>query len=183
MAGYGVITHEINGLLTEAPTHVLVQGGVGGLAAAVAAGLRQRWGGESPRFVVVEPELAACLFASAEAGRPAAVTIEQETMMAGLSCGEPSPLAWAILREEASDFVTIPDRLVAPTMRLLGRPSGDDPAIVAGESAVAGLAALIAMARNGDLRRKLGLDETSRPLVIGTEGATDPEIYRRIMAA
>ena len=182
MAGYGVLIHEANQALGIAPTHVFVQGGVGGIAAAVASGMRQRWGDECPRIIVVEPDRAACLFASAHKGTITNVDIQTETMMAGLSCGEPSPLAWGILREEASAFTTIPDDFVAPAMRLLGKPLADDPAITAGESAVAGLAALIAASQDAGHRETLGLDNNARVLLIGTEGATDPDIYRKIMA-
>ena len=182
MAGYGVMVREIVQALDTPPTHVFLQGGVGGLAAGVVAGLRQHWGKKAPRVVVVEPELAACLFESAKAGAATNVIIEEETLMAGLSCGEPSPLAWAILREEATDFLTIPENIVAPAMRLAARPMGDDPSIVAGESAVAGFAAVIAGASQDGLRDALGLNDTSRVLVIGSEGATDPEIYAQLMA-
>jgi len=181
MAGYGVATKEITDELNEAPTHIFLQGGVGGLAASVAAGIRQKWGDNSPRVIIVEPDQADCLFESARQGKATTVKIEVETVMAGLSCGKPSPLAWNIIAEEASDFMTIPDSLVAPTMRLLGNPLGNDPAIIAGESAVAGLAALIAASFHDELRDTIGLDKQSRILLIGSEGATDPEIYKQIM--
>ncbi|MVO15963.1 diaminopropionate ammonia-lyase [Rhodobacteraceae bacterium CY05] len=183
MAGYGVMTREACEALDQAPTHVFLQGGVGGLAASVAAALRQYWGGQSPRVVVVEPELAACLFESAHQGQPTSVKISEETIMAGLSCGEPSEMAWEILREETSDFLTIPDTIVAPAVRLLARPMGADPAIEAGESAVAGLAALIAACQSTQLSASLGLDKTSRVLLIGSEGVTDPAIFAEIMEA
>lgn len=187
MAGYGTMVKEIATQNPDAPSHVFLQGGVGGLAAAVAAAFRQLWGENAPRIVIVEPDLAACLYESAKAGQMQAVQIEEETMMAGLSCGEPSPLAWAILREEATDFLTLPDRMVAPAMRLLARPLtgslGDDPAIIAGESAVAGFAAVLAIAQDTQLRAALDFTEASRVLVIGSEGATDPAIYQEIMAA
>ena len=181
MAGYGVMVQEICEALNDAPSHVVLQGGVGGLAAGVVAGLRQYWGDASPRVVIVEPELAACLFESAKTGKATNVTIERETLMAGLSCGEPSEMAWEILAEEASDFLTIPEALVAPSVRLLARPLGGDPAIEAGESAVAGLAALIASRQDAALSEKLGLDSTSRVLLIGSEGVTDPAIFEMIM--
>lgn len=182
MAGYGVMVNEIIEQANTPPTHVFLQGGVGGLAAGVVAGLCQHWGDEDLRVVIVEPDLAACLFESARQGTPTSVQIAEETVMAGLSCGEPSELAWAILREAASDFVTIPDEIVAPAVRLLGRPLADDPAIIAGESAVAGLAALIAATQNHVLATALGLTPESRVLLIGSEGATDPEIYEQIMS-
>jgi diaminopropionate ammonia-lyase len=181
MAGYGVMTHEACEALDQAPTHVFLQGGVGGLAASVAAGLRQYWGAQSPRVIVVEPELAACLFESACRGQPTSVKIVEETIMAGLSCGEPSEMAWEILREETSDFLTIADAIVAPTVRLLARPLATDPVIEAGESAVAGLAALIAARHSAKLSATLGLDNTSRVLLIGSEGVTDPAFFASIM--
>ncbi|MGB7271576.1 MAG: diaminopropionate ammonia-lyase [Albidovulum sp.] len=181
MAGYGVMTQEICAALAKPPTHVFLQGGVGGLAAGVVAGLRQYWGDKAPRVIIVEPELAACLYESAKTGRATTVAIAEETIMAGLSCGEPSKLAWEILAEEASDFITIPDHLVGPTVRLLARPLPGDAALEAGESAVAGLAALIAARSDASLSAKLGLDAEARILLIGSEGVTDPAIFKMIM--
>ncbi|MGB7322726.1 MAG: diaminopropionate ammonia-lyase [Albidovulum sp.] len=181
MSGYGVMTEEVCETLDRAPTHVFLQGGVGGLAAGVVAGLRQHWGADAPRVVIVEPELAACLFESAKAGRATNVAIAEETLMAGLSCGEPSEIAWEILAEEASDFLTIPESIVAPTVRLLARPLAGDSAVEAGESAIAGLAALIAARQDKGLSTKLGLDAGSRVLLIGSEGVTDPAIFKMIM--
>lgn len=181
MAGYGVMTQEICEALAQAPTHVFLQGGVGGLAAGVAAGLRQFYGDASPRVVIVEPDLAACLFESGKSGNATNVKIDEETLMAGLSCGEPSPLAWEILEEEASDFLTIPERLVAPCVRLLAAPLDGDPTIEAGESAIAGLAALIVARKDSVLSATLGLDANSRVLLIGSEGVTDRAIFNMIM--
>ncbi len=181
MSGYGVMTQEVCDAVEQAPTHVFLQGGVGGLAAGVIAGLRQHWGDHAPRAIIVEPERAACLFESARAGRATSIAVVEETLMAGLSCGEPSELAWGILAEEASDFLTIPDSVVAPAMRLLARPLTGDPAVEAGESAIAGLAALIVARQDAELSARLGLDARSRVLLIGSEGVTDRAIFDRIM--
>ena len=181
MTGYGVMVDEVTASLDQAPTHVFLQGGVGGLAASVCAAFRQFWGENSPRVVIVEPDLAACLYVSAKADAVTAFNIEIETVMAGLSCGEPSEMAWEILREEAQDFVTISDELIAPTVRLLARPMAGDPMIEAGESAVAGLSASIAAARNDELRTALGIDENSRIILFGSEGVTDPAVYAEMM--
>lgn len=182
MAGYGVMTREVCETLTDAPTHVFLQGGVGGLAASVAAGLRQFYKDASPRVVIVEPDLAACLFDSAKAGKATTFEITDETIMAGLSCGEPSEMAWEILSQEAADFVTIPDSIVAATVRLLANGETGDAVVEAGESAVAGLAALIAARQDPKLSEMLGLDTGSRVLLIGSEGVTDPAIFDAIMA-
>ena len=181
MLGYGVLTSEINEKLTRAPTHIFLQSACGGFAASVASALRHFWGDQTPRVVIVESELAACLFECAKANKLTSVRIKEETVMAGLSCGEPSDMAWEVLSEEASDFITIPDNIVPPTVRLLACPEGNDPVIKAGESAVAGLAVLVCASKQPGLREKLGLDKNSRVLLIGTEGVTDAEIFARIM--
>jgi len=183
MAGYTVMAAETRGQMPSgtAPSHVFLQGGVGGLAAAVASDLWSAMGETRPRFVVVEPERADCLYQSAVNGRPTAVTIAEETIMAGLSCGEVSELAWQILRRGTDDFLTIPDDLIAPAMRGLAAADYSTRPVVAGESAVAGLAALIAVRQDDSLSSALGLAPHSRVLLFGTEGATDPEIYRGIV--
>ncbi|MGR3660154.1 MAG: diaminopropionate ammonia-lyase [Paracoccaceae bacterium] len=178
MEGYSLIASEIIDQMNgEIPTHVFVQGGVGGVAAAICGTFWLNWGEQRPRFIVVEPELAACLFESARHGKLTNVDITDETLMAGLSCGEVSVIAWKVLQSGVSDFFTIPEDLVAPTMRLLARSAFGDPAIVAGESAVAGLAAFIASAQDGKLAESLSITAESVVLVIGTEGATDLKIY------
>ena len=181
MLGYGVLTSEINEKLTRAPTHIFLQSACGGFAASVASALRHFWGDQTPRVVIVESELAACLFECAKANKLTSVRIKEETVMAGLSCGEPSDMAWEVLSEEASDFITIPDNIVPPTVRLLACPEGNDPVIKAGESAVAGLAVLVCASKQPGLREKLGLDKNSRVLLIGTEGVTDAEIFDQII--
>lgn len=181
MAGYGVMVREIIETVDRAPTHVFLQGGVGGLAAGVIAAMRQCWSDDRTRVIIVEPELAACLFESAKTGDATTVAISEETLMAGLSCGEPSKLAWEILVEEASDYLTIPESVVGPTVRLLAKPQDGDPAIEAGESAIAGLAALIIARNDPDLADRLGLNQQARILLIGSEGVTDQQIFSRIM--
>src|SRR3546814_5477009 len=98
------------------------------------------------------------------------------TVMAGMSCGEVSLLAWEILSRGAGDFVTIGEEGVAPAMRLMASGDAGGGAIEAGECAVAGVVALIAATRDAALRARLGLDSASRILLLGSEGATDPEI-------
>lgn len=182
MAGYTVMVAELVGQIPpdNAPTHVFLQGGVGGLAGAVAAALWQHYGPSRPRIIVVEPDRAPCLYRSAVEGRPVAIDVVEETVMAGLSCGEISVLAWDILKAGVDDFMTISDDWVAPLMRGLADGAEDKP-IVAGESAVAGLAGLVAACKSSNAALALGLNASSRVLVIGTEGATDPAIYESIV--
>ena len=182
MAGYGVMAREIVRELPELPTHVFLQGGVGGLAASVIAVFHQEWGKAAPRNIVVEPELAPCLFASAKAGAPISVKIEEETLMAGLSCGEPSQIAWKILENAVHGFMTIPEALVAPAVRMLATGQSGDPGLDVGESAVAGLIGLICGATNRSLRDEMKLGPASRVMIIGSEGVTDPSLFQAIMA-
>ncbi|MCC7325705.1 MAG: diaminopropionate ammonia-lyase [Burkholderiales bacterium] len=182
MQGYAVLVHEaMREMGSVPPTHVFVQGGVGGLAAAVAAHFWEHCGSARPLLVVVEPDRADCLLRSARAGRPQTVRGALDTVMAGLACGEPSLLAWTLLQDAASAFMSIPDESALQTMRLIATPQSADPPIVAGGSGAAGLAGLIAAAADATARSTLRLNDTSRVLVIGTEGATDPEFYANVV--
>ena len=175
MQGYRVMPDEALAQWQGAPpTHVFVQGGVGGMAAAVSVQLRAA--GLAPRLVVVEPERAACLLASAEQGAPAVVAGSLDTIMAGLACGEPSLLAWQELSRAAAAFMAIPDAAAIGCMRLLFRHG-----LVIGESGVAGLAGLLLAASDPSARGMLGLDAQSRVLAFGTEGATDPALFASII--
>lgn len=180
MAGYCLVADEVMAQLPPdvMPGHVFVQGGVGGFAAAVCARMWQKQGGRRGRFVVVEPSLASCLLQSARAGRRRVLTLKEETVMAGLSCGEPSSLALPVLLAGARDFVSIDDSVVAPAMTIL---HNNKPPIVAGESAVAGLALLLMAGAQPKLYRHLGLSAKAKVLLFGTEGATDKKIYNRMI--
>ena len=101
--------------------------------------------------------------------------------VAGLACGEVSALAWEILRDHADAAMAIPDEMAVAAMGRLARPVEGDPAIVAGESATAGLAGLQAAITNAEARAALGLGGGSRVVVFGTEGDTDPELYRELV--
>lgn len=183
MQGYGIIMDEIVDQLPNAvfPTHVFVQGGVGGLAASMCSYLWERFSEKSPMLFVAEPEKARCLLLSAKAGRPTSDEGALNTIMAGLACGEVSLLAWNILDEGADGFIAIEDESAAETMCLLADGRFGDEPIVAGESAVAGLAAMLLLAGGPETRRSVKLDSNSVVLVIGTEGATDPTVYSKIV--
>lgn len=175
MQGYAVLAMEVEAQGAR-PTHVFVQGGVGGLAAGVLSYRWEKFGAARPILVVVEPEKAACLFESAKAGDVTTVGGDLDTIMAGLACGEPSILAWRILKPGADAFMTIPDAEAAEAMRLLAGLG-----VVGGESGVAGLAGLIKAANDPTMRGQLRLDGSSRVLCYGTEGATDAQVYRAIV--
>lgn len=162
------------------PTHVFIQGGVGGLAAAAIGHLWERLGADRPMAVIVEPAAADGLLQSALAREPSASRGDLHTIMAGLSCREISPLAWEIVGKGAHAFMTVPEEGIAPLMRAAARGELGEP-FEGGESGVAGLLGLIEVARDEERRRAIGLDERSRVLVFNTEGATDPELYARIV--
>ena len=181
MQGYTAMLSEAVRDMGAPPTHVFMQAGVGGLAAAVAGYFDAVFGAERPTFVVVEPDRAACLFESARAGRPVKVAHGEPTIMAMLECYEPSLVAWRILSRAADAFVTVGETEAMGAMRSLAYPMDGDPAIVAGESGAAGLAGLRAAVRDPEAREALRLDTRSRVFVINTEGATDQARYEAIV--
>ena len=174
MQGYRLMAEEALAQWTgPPPTHAFVQGGVGGMAAAVSVQLRTLQ--PAPALIVVEPHDAACLFASAEAGRiTASGTLD--TIMAGLACGEPSLIAWQELERAAAAFLSISDADAVTAMRALAGCG-----IVSGESGAAGLAGLLRAAADPDARPALGLSRASRVLLFNTEGATDPALYAQLV--
>lgn len=184
MRGYTAMMQEIAEQLGPGspPTHVFIQGGVGGLAAAVIGYFWDWLGPDRPQFVIVEPIVADCLYQSVAAGAPMTVSGAHDSMMAGLCCGEVSMLAWPFIQDGAQYLIAIPDDTIPQTMRFLANGDFSDISIEAGESAVGGVSALISAALKPQLRRALALDSNSRILLFGTEGATDPEIYKAILA-
>ncbi len=183
MQGYELMAAEAFDALPTPPTHVFLQTGVGGMAAAVAAQAVRRWGAARPRIVLADPDRSACWLDSLRAGRPVAVEGDLDTLMAGLACGEVSLLAWEVLKDHADAVMAIPDASAVAMMRRLARPAAGDPPLVAGESAVAGLAALALAMPDAAARATLGLDAWSRVLVFGTEGDTDPGLYTDLVGA
>ncbi|MDV7141779.1 diaminopropionate ammonia-lyase [Tropicimonas sp. TH_r6] len=181
MQGYELMAAEAFDALEQPPTHIFLQTGVGGMAAAVTAQAKRRWGAERPMIVLADPDLSACWLESYRAGKPTVIEGDLDTLMAGLACGEVSALAWEILKTHADAAMALPDSSAIREMRSLAAPLPGDPAIVAGESAVAGVSGLINALKHPDAVKALGLAPTTRALVFGTEGATDPALYREII--
>ena len=173
MAGYTQLFEEAYGQWDSRPHVILVQGGVGGLVCAAVNWCAWRFGTDAPKVIACEPDAAACLLESAEAGRPVTVAGPLATIMAGLRCAEPSPAAWPSIRDGASAFVSISDAVVLEAVERLRHPEGDDPAIEAGPSGACGIAALMALTRSTELqpaRSTLGLDRRASVLAVITEG-------------
>ena len=180
MQGYTVMVQEVlDNIPDEPPTHIFIQVGVGGLPAAIAAHCWETYGKNCPKIILVEPENAACMYESLKNGEPVAVEGDLDTMMAGLACGEVSIIAFEILKDITTASLVISDDAAIAVMKGFADGQYGDK-IVAGESAVAGCAGLMLCRDNSELSEKLGLDESSRILLFGTEGATDPKIYKQI---
>ena len=187
MQGYGAIAEEIVEQTSAqrgragAFTHVFLQGGVGGMAAGLASYFWEYHGPQRPCFISVEPAQADCLLQSSIQGRPAKATGTVDSVMAGLACGETSPLAWRFLQPCVDAFMTIEDEQAIEAMRALAQGSERDTPIVAGESGVAGLAALEWLRSDPQRSEQVGLTAESRVLIISTEGATAPREYTRLV--
>ena len=190
MQGYGTMAMEageqLKGYGCDRPTHVFVQAGVGSLAGAVVGYFTNLYPDNPPTFVVVEADVAACLYKGAAAGDgdPRIVDGDMQTIMAGLACGEPNTISWDILKNHVKVFIAAPDWVAASGMRMLAAPIKGDAPVTSGESGAApfgALAAIMTMEEYRDLRHEIGLDENSSVLLFSTEGDTDPERYKNIV--
>lgn len=183
MAGYTRLVDEASRQWSARPDVVLVQGGVGGLVCAAASWFAHHFGSARPYFICCEPSKAACLLRSAQAGRPETVSGDLETKMEGLRCSEVSASAWPTIAGCVDAFVSIDDQWSFQTMRRLAHPQAGDAKIEAGASGACSLAALAAILEQDalhPLRSAARISPHSRLLVFNTEGATDPELFRRI---
>lgn len=181
MQGYTALVREALRAMKQPPTHVFIQAGVGGIAAAIAGHMAIAFGDQRPTFTVVDPARAACLFETARAGHLVTVAHGEPTVIAMLECYQPSLVAWRILSRVADAFMTVEEDEAISVMKRLADPAGNDPAIVAGESGGVGLAGLIRAAGNPEIKQALSLHDHSRIFVVNTEGATDPGKYEEIV--
>ncbi|MEA5465981.1 diaminopropionate ammonia-lyase [Leptothoe sp. PORK10 BA2] len=185
MQGYStLITEYLHQEPDIWPTHVFVQAGVGSLAAGILARLCHISDRPMPRFVVVEPQGAPCLFESKTHNRLVRVQGDLPTIMAGLACGEPSHLGWALLKSAASAFLICSDDVARRGMKVLGNPLTGDQRIISGESGAVTLGTLFEILSNADffdVKQALNLTFESKVLLFSTEGDTDPQMYRDIV--
>ncbi len=183
--GYSTILLEVDDALAAAgappPSLVMVQIGVGALAAAVAGHYRSASLPASRRatLVGVEPVGAACVMESVEAGGMVSVSGPQDSIMAGLNCGTPSQVAWPAMRDGIAALIELGDGRSIEAMRRLAAEG-----VVSGETGASGLGGLLELL-NGDgaaeARERLAIGPQASALVISTEGATDPEMYARLV--
>lgn len=157
MEGYLQLAAETAQHMPAPPSHILLQAGVGGLAAAVAAHARRVWG-DGPQIIVVEPDAAPALAASIAAGA-LVTTAGPDSVMGRLDCKTASQIALGGLSRDANLFVTISDQIAAQGGALLAAHG-----MATTPSGAAGVAALL----DG-----LRLPATARVLAIISEGPED----------
>ena len=181
MAGYSVMMKEIvDQIKNDQITHIILQAGVGGMAAAMVAGIA-RYLNNIPVTIVVEPDSAACVLESIKTGKIEKIDIKRESLMGGMSCGEVSLVPWEILKNSVKYCISLPDDDIAKTMKLLGNASFSNEKIIAGENSAPGVISLIASCEDEKIREKLKLNNDSNILLIGCEGDTDKEMYQKLV--
>lgn len=190
LQGYLTMGQEIVHALKESgqpmPTHLFLQAGVGSMPAAMTGYFANLFGQHKPIITIVEPNRADCIFRTAKAadGKLHFVTEEMRTIMAGLACGEPCPIAWEVIRDYADFCLSIPDYAAARGIRILANPMEGDGRIISGESgasAFGGMSVILSDPQLCALKDQLHIDEHSRLLFISTEGATDRENWQHIV--
>jgi diaminopropionate ammonia-lyase len=173
MAGYTRLLDEASEQWDHDPDVVVVQGGVGGLVCAAASWFAHHVGDRRPFIIASEPENAACLMSSAAAGRLVTIDSDLDTIMAGLRCATPSPVAWPAIAARVDAFATASDADVLAMLTTLRELPGEER-IEAGPSGACGLATLSAIMHDDEyapVRIAAGMDRSTRVLAIVTEGA------------
>jgi diaminopropionate ammonia-lyase len=179
--GYQTIFHEIDDALAATglaqPQVLVVPVGVGALMAAAVGHYRAR--SDDLAIVGVEPTGADCVLQSARAGHLETVPGPHRSIMVGLNCGTPSPVAWPVVSRGVDWFVSIEDEWATQAMQMLASAG-----VAAGETGSAGLGGFTAFVTgpgSAARRDEARIDRDSTVLILCTEGATDPEAYRRIV--
>jgi len=181
MAGYTVMMKEIIDQIDQNKiSHIILQAGVGGMAGAMIAGIA-RYLENVPITLIVEPDSAACVMESIKSGKIEKIDIKKESLMGGMSCGEVSLVPWEILKNSVKFCISLPDDDIAKTMKFLGNCSFSKEKIIAGENSAPGVISLITSCENDKIRERLKLNSNSNILVIGCEGDTDKEMYKKII--
>ena len=181
MAGYSVMMKEISEQIkNEKISHVILQAGVGGMAAAMVAGIA-RYLDYIPQILVVEPDSAACVLESINTGKIEKISIEKESIMGGMSCGEVSLVPWEILKNSLHYCVTVSDDYIAKTVKSLANSDFSGEKIIGGECSTPGIISLIGLCNDVGARDKINLNENSKVLLFGCEGNADEELYQKLL--
>ena len=181
MAGYSVMMKEISEQINnQKVSHIILQAGVGGMAAAMVAGLA-RYLNHVPQIIIVEPDSAACVLASINTGKIEKISIEKESIMGGMSCGEVSLVPWQILKKSVNYCVTVSDDYISKTIKYLANCELSYEKIIGGECSTPGIISLIGLCNDAKIRKKINLNEDSNVLLFGCEGDTDEELYQKLL--
>ena len=181
MAGYSVMMKEISEQINNKKiSHVILQAGVGGMAAAVVAGIA-RYLNCIPQITIVEPESAACVLASIKTGKIEKISIEKESLMGGMSCGEVSLVPWQILKNSVNHCVAVSDEYISKTIKFLANCEFSNEKIIGGECSTPGIISLICLSNDSEIRKKINLSENSNVLLFGCEGDADEELYQKLL--
>ena len=181
MAGYSVMMKEISEQINnQKVSHIILQAGVGGMAAAMVAGLA-RYLNHVPQIIIVEPDSAACVLASINTGKIEKISIEKESIMGGMSCGEVSLVPWQILKKSVNYCVTVSDDYISKTIKYLANCELSYKKIIGGECSTPGIISLIGLCNDAKIRKKINLNEDSNVLLFGCEGDADEELYQKLL--
>ena len=181
MAGYSVMMKEISEQInSQQISHVILQAGVGGLAAAMVAGIA-RYLNHIPQVIIVEPESAACVLESIKVGKIEKISIKKESLMGGMSCDEVSLVPWEILKNSINHCVTVSDNYISKTVKLLANSELSDEKIVGGECSTPGIISLVGLNNDAEIRKEISLNENSNVLLFGCEGDADEELYKKLL--
>ena len=181
MAGYSVMMKEISEQIkNEKISHVILQAGVGGMAAAMVAGIA-RYLDYIPKIIVVEPDNAACVLESINTGKIEKISIEKESIMGGMSCGEVSLVPWEILKNSVHFCVTVSDDYISKTVKYLANKEFSNEKIIGGECSTPGIVSLAGLNNDDETRKKINLNENSNVLIFGCEGDADEELYQKLL--
>ena len=181
MAGYSVMMKEISEQINNQQiSHVILQAGVGGMAAAMVAGIA-RYLDNVPKIIVVEPESAACVLESIKVGKIEKISIKKESLMGGMSCDEVSLVPWEILKNSISHCVTVSDNYISKTVKLLANSKLSNEKIVGGECSTPGIISLVGLSNDAEIKKKINLNENSNVLLFGCEGDADEELYKKLL--
>ena len=181
MAGYSVMMKEISEQIdSQQISHVILQAGVGGMAAAMIAGIA-RYLDNVPKIIVVEPENAACVLESIKVGKIKKISIKKESLMGGMSCDEVSLTPWEILKSSVNHCVTISDDYIAKTVKSLANCEFSDEKIIGGECSTPGIISLVSLCNNLETKKEINLNKNSNVLLFGCEGDADEELYLKLL--
>ncbi len=181
MAGYSVMMKEISEQINnEKISHVILQAGVGGMAAAMVAGIA-RYLKNIPKIIIVEPESAACVLESIKIGKIKKIFVEKESLMGGMSCDEVSLVPWEILKNSVNYCVTVPDDYISNTIQSLAKSDFSSSKIIGGECSTPGITSLICLNNNIQTKKIIDLSPSSNVLLFGCEGDADEKLYQKLL--